>query len=116
MFVLMPLFAIILTLTFHKSKVYFIEHLMYTIHIHSFLFLLYIFFLLMKKLLPDWTHSGLYFLLIISSIWYIYQSLRTVYKYSRLSTVFRFLLLSISYILVMVISIASVLTITIATI
>lgn len=96
MFILMPLFALILSLSFYRSKLYFIDHLVYTLHVHSFLYLLYI---LMQLLEMAWKPLSGYlaFAAFVISVWYIYRSMRTVYQRSRWHTVFKFFLLSSIY-------------------
>lgn len=96
MFLLMPLFALILSISFYRSKLYFIDHLVYTLHVHSFLYLLYIVMQLMEM---AWKPLSGYlaFAALLISVWYIYRSLRTVYQRSRWHTVFKLLLLGAIY-------------------
>lgn len=96
MFMLMPLFALILSISFYRSKMYFIEHLIYTLHVHSFLFLVYI---LIELVTAFWeaARDGLMAAAFFISIWYIYRSLRRVYGRGRWHTVFKFLILGSVY-------------------
>ena len=100
MFVLMPLFALILSLSFYKSKLYFIDHLVNTLHVHSFLFLLYITIELIAMAWP----SAEDFLIgtgMVVSTWYVYRAMRTVYQRSRWHTVFKLGLLGFFYFLLL---------------
>ncbi len=114
MFVLMPLFALILSLSFYKSKLYFIDHLVNTLHVHSFLFLLYITIELIAMAWPS-AEDFLIGMGMIVSTWYVYRAMRTVYQRSRWHTVFKlgllgffyFLLLSFSFIGVFALSFIS---------
>lgn len=101
MFVLMPLFALILSLSFYKSKLYFIDHLVNTLHVHSFLFLLYITIELMAMAWPS-AEDFLMGMGMIVSIWYVYRAMRTVYQRSRLHTLFKLALLVFSYFLLLI--------------
>ena len=100
MFVLMPLFALILSLSFYKSKLYFIDHLVNTLHVHSFLFLLYITIELIAMAWPS-AEDFLIGMGMIVSIWYVYRAMRTVYQRSRWHTVFKLGLLGFFYFLLL---------------
>ncbi|MEY3679337.1 MAG: hypothetical protein RI924_1478 [Bacteroidota bacterium] len=107
MFVLLPLFALILSLSFYNSTLYFIDHLVYTLHVHSFIFLLFITIELIALALP----SAADFMVgvgLIASIWYIYRSMRTVYQRLRWHTVFKFMLLSFIYLILLIFSFAGI--------
>lgn len=114
MFILMPLFALILSLSFYKSKLYFIEHLIYTIHVHSFLFLLFCFIELLGM---AWNAAGEIAVSIgmLISFWYIYRSMRRVYQKGRAHTLAKFLLLSFTYFVLLIISFIGILLFSVAT-
>jgi hypothetical protein len=88
MFVLLPLFALILKIAFWKNKKYYVEHLIYSFHFHCFLFLSLTVSILLQLALPpawkimDWINlaATLYIM------WYIFRSLRVVYHRSRFRT------------------------------
>ncbi|TPE44017.1 DUF3667 domain-containing protein [Pontibacter mangrovi] len=96
MFVLLPLFALILKLVNFRSKKFYAEHLIYSIHVHSFLFLFGSILIALKWLLP-FLSGWLLFAGFVVSIWYIYQSMRTIYRSRRWLTVFKFLMLAFAY-------------------
>lgn len=114
MFILMPLFALILSLSFYRSKLYFIEHLIYTLHVHSFLFLLYILIELITDVWKSAEGTAISISLLIN-IWYIYRSMRTVYKKGRVHTLLKFMLLSFVYLILLSISFLSILLFSVAT-
>ncbi|HEY4194490.1 MAG TPA: DUF3667 domain-containing protein [Mucilaginibacter sp.] len=90
MFLLLPLFALILRFTFWKSKKFYVEHLIYAFHLHCFLFLFLGIALQFEFLLPSgWSviTSWITALATLYVIWYIYQSLRMVYHRSGFRTV-----------------------------
>lgn len=92
MFFLLPIFALLLKLFFKKSNFYYIEHLIFSIHLHSFIFML----LTMQELIILSTHS---FSTLISDITdaffniciliYIFKAIKYVYKFSWFSTILR---------------------------
>src|SRR5665213_1139773 len=99
MFLLLPLFALILKLAFWKNKKYYVEHLIYSFHFHCFLFLFLAFMMLLQLAIPDsWGIGGwLTFLATIYIGWYIYRSLKTVYHRSRFRTISKMIGMSFMY-------------------
>ncbi len=102
MFILLPLFALLLKLVYIRSKRYYYEHLIYSFHIHSALFLSLLivsavsaffdlFFSISVLLSTLWM---IYF------IWYIYRSLRTFYGSRRWVTVAKLAFLAFGYLMV----------------
>ena len=90
MFVLLPLFALILRIAFYKSKKYYVEHLIFAFHFHCFVFLFVSVILVIEAIIPQrWTNvvnalSGIEFVVIA---FYFYKALRTFYHRSRFRTI-----------------------------
>ncbi len=76
-FFLLPVFGMILWLTHFRKSPYFVEHLVYSAHFHTFIFMLFLFMLIASKL--GFTE---YWLLIPVSYIYFILSLRTAYNQS----------------------------------
>ncbi len=115
MFILLPLFALILKLVYFNKDKYYYEHLIYSFHVHSALFLSVLILTLFKRmlgLLHVWD-AWLSFLWIIYIFWYIYRSLRTFYGSRRWTTVLKILFLMFSYTLVFTISTIIVIAVTV---
>ncbi len=104
MFLLLPLFALLLKLTFWKSKKYYVEHLIYSFHFHCFLFLFLSIIILIQAIMPvSWDTNvgnviriGSFFII----MYYLYRSLRVVYNRPRGRTITKMIGLTISYITV----------------
>lgn len=99
MFLLLPLFALLLRIVFWKNKKFYVEHLIYSFHFHCFLFLFLSIIMLIKLLFPQsWDVGGyLDFIATIVIIWYSYQSLRVVYQRSKGRTITKMIGLFLSY-------------------
>ncbi|RIJ43065.1 DUF3667 domain-containing protein [Pontibacter oryzae] len=96
MFILLPLFALILKLVHWRSPKLYVEHLIYSIHIHSFMFLFISLLIILSWIMPflsDW----LSLLGSIIILWYIYRSMRNIYGNSRWRTISKFFLLFFAY-------------------
>ncbi|AKD02355.1 DUF3667 domain-containing protein [Pontibacter korlensis] len=103
MFILLPLFALILKLVHWRSSKYYVEHLIYSIHVHSFLFLFASILILLSWILPflpDWIFNLGY----LVALWYIYRSMRNIYRSTRWRTVYKFFLLFFAYSTLLIVS------------
>lgn len=90
MFLLLPLFALMLKISFYKNKKFYVEHLIFCIHFHCFMFLFLIVLMLLKTAIPhQWTRMDHYLDVIgfFGIMWYLYRSLRVVYHRSVLRTI-----------------------------
>lgn len=105
MFLLLPLFALILKLVYINKEKYYYEHLIYSFHLHSAIFLSILVTMLLKWLFAFvYDISGwLSFFCVIYIIWYIYRSLRTFYGSTRWITVLKIFFLSFAYNIVLAI-------------
>ena len=101
---LLPIMALVLKLLYPLSRRFYVEHLLYVVHFHSFFFLLLTLQILWGRLiaatpLPDWI--GI-LPIVATSFWvpvYLFLALRRVYSQGRLATTFKFLLLSVTYLI-----------------
>lgn len=100
-FFMMPFLALFLKLLYIRRGYYYVEHIIYSFHVHSFAFLLYIIMILFGGYAPGWIIGGGFFVLAI----YLYYSLLNVYKQSKWKTFFKYLLSFIMYIMVLSISV-----------
>ena len=102
MFLLLPLFALILKIAFWKNKKYYVEHLIYAFHLHCFLFLFLTIITLLKMgfaFLPGhaYVDTVLNFSAVTIIIWYLYRSFRVVYNRPRGKTILKMIGISVSY-------------------
>ncbi|WP_259067644.1 DUF3667 domain-containing protein [Mucilaginibacter sp. X4EP1] len=102
MFLLLPLFALILKITFWKNKKFYVEHLIFSFHLHCFVFLFLTIIMILKMILPDtggWV-GVIDWINIISTlviIWYIYRALRVMYHRSKWRTFTKMFGMSLTY-------------------
>lgn len=92
-FLLLPVFALLLYLLYRKTGRFYAEHLIFTLHFHAFAFVA----LTLNLLLPD-------ALGIVAPVWilvYLYLGLRRVYGESRGRTAGKFVGLLIPYVLIL---------------
>ena len=98
MFILVPFLALIFMLFYYKSKKVYVAHLIHSIHLHSFTFLIYSCILLCALFIPF--ESAVTTIRVIGGviiIIYGYKSIRKVYKRSHLRTILKSLVISFFY-------------------
>ncbi len=95
-FLLLPIFALILKLLYARRDFYYSEHLVFSVLFYDFMYLIGAVGLLcsMASWL-DWI-SGLLWLVVF---FYLYKSMRHVYKQSRGKTILKFLLLNFIFLI-----------------
>ncbi|WP_167856982.1 DUF3667 domain-containing protein [Hymenobacter aquaticus] len=94
MFVLMPLFALLLKALYLRQRQYYLAHLIFSIHFHCFVFVLFIVNLLLAWLgSNDWFDAVLVFVPAI----YFFLALRNNFGQSWLKTLSKVLLMMVAY-------------------
>lgn len=114
MFILLPLFALILKFAFWNNRKFYVEHLIFSFHFHCFIFLFFTIMILLKMIVPEnWDLIGwLQFVEFIVILWYTYRAFRTVYNRSRFRTISKMMGVSFMYLMVFAFSITLVAFIT----
>jgi len=93
-FLLLPLFASLLALVYYRSNRKFIEHLVLSLHLHAFMFLLFTIAIISQT---GWSALVVYLWIHI----YLLIALRRVYKQGWLKTCVKFFLLTSAYNIIM---------------
>jgi len=90
---MMPCLALVLYFLNIRHNYYYIEHLIFTFHLHAFSFLVLSILIIGLNIFPLWL-----FLMFMVIIWiYVFVSMWKVYGQSFGKTLFKFLIFSISY-------------------
>lgn len=102
LFILLPLMALILSILYPLSKRYYVEHLLFVVHYHAFIFLALILEILSVRLAglvvaPAFVSAILVFTISIYIAVYLYKAMRRVYGQGRWVTALKFLLLLLAY-------------------
>lgn len=101
MFVLLPLFALILRFAFWRNKKFYVEHLIFSFHLHCFLFL-FLTIIMLINMLPNTMHihGWANFAAVLGITLYIYKALKVVYQRSRFRTISKMIGISFVYLFV----------------
>jgi hypothetical protein len=104
MFLMLPLFALILKVAFRKNHKLYVEHMIYSFHLHCFLFLFLAMVMLVEMPFPTGWHLNPWIdtITALFIIWYIYKSLRVVYHRSWYRTISKIIGMSLTYYFVFV--------------
>lgn len=104
-FILLPVFALLLKLLYVRSRILFIQHLIFSFYFHSFVFFILLVDTVGEMLLPKgFQFYGNIVLLCIPV--YLYAGLKNVYQQRHWKTALKFLLLSLSHAVVFILSIS----------
>lgn len=97
MFLLLPLFALLLKLIYIRSRRLYIEHLIFALHGHAFVFLLLLVATLVAR---DWFFGVCLLWMVV----YFYLAMRVVYRQSYLKTLVKYCILGFSYLMLLAFS------------
>lgn len=98
MFIFLPLFGAVMKLMYWRPRRYYVEHLLYLVHTHAFVFLFFGLYRIVTLALPAGIVSSLTgFAAFAYVVWYLYVSLRRVYGESHARTLPKFAVLSVTY-------------------
>jgi hypothetical protein len=81
MFILLPLFALYVGWFYSRKQYFYVNHAIFSVHYHSFVFLLFLFFLLLGKIFPG-TRAEIAFALfsLLLTFLYLVAALRGMYR------------------------------------
>ncbi|OAQ42126.1 hypothetical protein A5893_03150 [Pedobacter psychrophilus] len=96
-FLLTPIFAFFLMRTFRKNGKLYLEHIIYTLHFQSFAFIVLLISDHLVFLLPSIIGSLIKIVVFGVLVWYIFKSLKLVYKRSGRETLWKMFRLAIYY-------------------
>ena len=100
MFVFLPLLALAMKLLYWRPKRYYVEHLLFLIHNHAFVFLVLALLGLLEMIPVVGAHLGLLKSTAwVYMIWYVFRAMRNVYAQSRGLTLVKYFTLGYTYIL-----------------
>src|SRR5882724_11527997 len=106
-----PLFALVLKLLYIRRHVFYIDHLIYALHIHTFAYtgimLIVLATIGLNRVIPGQIAGWIIALLWIAFVVQIFLSIRRVYRQGWFFTVFKFFLGGFVYLIVLVFALAA---------
>jgi hypothetical protein len=99
MFIFLPLLALAMKPLYWRPKRYYVEHLLFLIHNHAFVFLVLTLIALLELIPVVGEHLGLLkFAAWLYMIWYLFRGMRNYYGQGRALTFAKYLQVGLSYI------------------
>ncbi len=99
MFVFLPLLALVMKLLYWRPKRYYVEHLLFLVHNHAFVFLAMGILAIALALPVVGQHLGLLTPVIwLYTFWYLFRAMRVYYGQSRALTIGKFMAIGFAYI------------------
>jgi hypothetical protein len=105
MIVFAPLVAVAMLLIYRSPRRYYVEHVLFFLHNHAAIFLIWIFIALSrfigKQVQLNWLGKGAFLLGISYMLWYVYEAMRVFYSQGRFLTLIKLLFMSVVYVSVL---------------
>jgi len=102
MFVLLPVFALLLKLFYVRRRRYYVEHFVFALHVHAFAFVLFALMLVFR-------YDAVAALVALALAFYLFAAMKRVYQQGYIKTALKWAMLSCSYAVLLVIGLAFVL-------
>ena len=100
MFLFLPVLALAMLALYWHPRHYYVEHLLFFVHNHAFVFLLISLMWLLSKTLPGSLDGPITFIACLYVPYYMYASMRRVYGQGRARTFFKLMVLSVAYLII----------------
>jgi hypothetical protein len=109
MFVLLPLFGLVLKLLYYRERRYYVEHFVFLLHLHAFIYLIFTLMLVIGGAfsVPGWVVAGSYGWIAL----YILLGMRRVYGQSWPRTLLKYVAVGVVYTTMLSISVPIVLVV-----
>ncbi len=101
LFIFLPLIAFVMMLMYWFPRRYYVEHLLFFVHTHSFTFLLFLLLTLVTAPLSAGVGSVLTFTAFVYAAWYLFRAMRVVYGQGRALTLAKYLTLGVAYLVML---------------
>jgi hypothetical protein len=101
LFLFLPLIAFVMLLMYWFPRRYYVEHLLFFVHNHSFAFLLFLLLMLATAPLPEGIGDLVTFAAFVYAAWYLFRAMRVVYAQGRALTLAKYLTLSLAYLVML---------------
>jgi len=98
MFLFLPLLALVMKGLYWRPKRYYVEHLLFLIHNHAFVFLAFTLLALLKMIPVVGDHLGaLEAFVWLYLLWYLFRAMRNVYHQGRALTLAKYFTIGFAY-------------------
>jgi hypothetical protein len=106
LFILLPALALVMKAMYWRQRHYYVEHLLFFLHNHAFGFLVFALLILTARFVPPAIGKWLTIIVWLYVPYYLFVSMRRVYGQGRLLTFAKLAVLSITYLICAVLTLA----------
>ncbi|MEO6314645.1 MAG: DUF3667 domain-containing protein [Chitinophagaceae bacterium] len=106
LFVSLPVFALILMMLYARNNFFYADHAIFTIHFYCAAFLILILYFSIDRMqsATGWAALSLFKnIFLLALFFYLYKALRNFYQQGRMKTIFKFMLLNLFSLIVVII-------------
>lgn len=103
MFLILPIFALILSMFFRKKKLFYVEHFYHSVYLHSFFYLYMLLFALIAFIVPEAWKTYITIVSLTGLFVYFYKSLMKVYEENAVFTLLKIVFILILYFIALMI-------------
>ncbi len=96
MFILLPLFALLLEIFYNRKKYFYSDHVIFSLHFHTAVFLIFLFFAIISLLFPTLARDARNVEILLAAI-YLALALKRTYGQSTIRTIVKTIALTILY-------------------
>jgi hypothetical protein len=106
LFILLPALALVMKVMYRRPRHYYVEHLLFFLHNHAFGFLVFTVLVLVTRLVPPAVGKWLTILVWLYVPYYLYVSMRRVYGQGPWLTFAKLAVLSVTYLICAILTLA----------
>jgi hypothetical protein len=99
MFIFVPALAVVMKLMYWRPRRYYVEHLLFFVHNHAFVFALFGLYTLLLRITPAVLHDWIQLVVWGYTAYYLFVSMRRVYGQGRFITFLKYSALSFTYLI-----------------
>jgi hypothetical protein len=99
MFIFVPALAVVMKLMYWRPRRYYVEHLLFFVHTHAFIFALFGLYVLLLRLVPAVLDDWIQLVVWGYTAYYLFVSMRRVYGQGRFITFVKYTALSFTYLI-----------------
>jgi hypothetical protein len=99
MFIFVPALAIVMKLMYWRPRRHYVEHLLFFVHTHAFIFALFGLYVLLLRLVPAVLDDWIQLVVWGYTAYYLFVSMRRVYGQGRFITFAKYTALSFTYLI-----------------
>jgi len=99
MFIFVPALAVVMKLMYWRPRRYYVEHLLFFVHTHAFIFALFGLYTLLLRLVPAALDDWIQLVVWGYTAYYLFVSMRRVYGQGRFITFLKYTALSFTYLI-----------------